>query len=654
MTEYMRTQPSFLPITRQEMEQLGWERPDFVLVTGDAYVDHPSFGTAIIARVLANAGFKVAILPQPNWKNTQDFMRFGRPRLAFLVNSGNIDSMVNHYTAQKKPRSNDAYTPGGKAGARPDRAVIVYCNRIREAFKRAPIVIGGIEASLRRFAHYDYWDDRVRRSILTDSGANLLIYGMGERPILDIANDLQAGISIDQICHVPGTVYRTEETNAATLETFAAMIPDADAVATDKKAYNQAFLLQRQQAFDPKARALAQRNGREYIIANPPAMPLTREEMDDVYALPFSRKPHPLYTEPIPALNEVEFSITSCRGCFGSCAFCALTYHQGRVVTSRSHDSIVKEAHEMTQSSRFKGYIHDVGGPTANFRSPACARQKRGSACADKQCLHPKPCKQLDISHADYTQLLRKLRQIPNVKKVFVRSGLRYDYILYDKNPEFLYELVEHHISGQLKIAPEHIDDRVLDLMGKPSSQLYEQFIQKYQAINKKLGKEQYVVPYFMSSHPGSDLNAAIALAQYMKANRIRPEQVQDFYPTPGTLATAMFYTEMEPQTGKPVYVPKDPREKKMQRALLQYYRPEHAPFIREALNKAGRSDLVGFGKSALVGEERARYAKGHTHPTKRNASRKTNERDAQPNRKHSTPRKKRVRQKSKKKIESQ
>lgn len=596
----MEQQTSILPVSMDEVKQLGWERPDFILVTGDAYIDHPSFGTAIISRVLENAGYRVAILAQPNWHNTDDFMRFGRPRLGFLVNSGNIDSMVNHYTAQKRTRRSDAYTPGGRAGARPDRAVIVYANRIREAYKRMPVVIGGIEASLRRFAHYDYWDDRVRRSILIDSCADLLIYGMGERPILDIAEQLEAGVPVQQICNVAGTAFIADQAHVELLS--ATVLPTFDEVRENFDDYNEAFLEQQKQAYDPKSAILAQQNGRDFVVVNPPTLPLSREEMDDVYALPYTRRPHPNYTEAIPALDEIMFSVSSCRGCFGSCSFCALTYHQGRVVTSRSHESILNEVEQMTEETEFKGYIHDVGGPTANFRHPACKKQEQtGSACLSRQCLHPKPCEHLDVSHQDYTQLLKKLRAVPKVKKVFIRSGLRYDYILYDRNSDFFNELVEHHISGQLKIAPEHIDDRVLDLMGKPSVALYERFVQKYKALNQKMGKEQYIVPYFMSSHPGSDLTAAITLAQYMKKNNIRPEQVQDFYPTPGTLATAMFFTGKDPRTGKAVYVPRQSTEKKLQRALLQYYRSENAPFVREALKKAHREDLIGFDKDSLV-----------------------------------------------------
>lgn len=601
---------SFLPITREEMNALGWDRPDFVLVTGDAYVDHPSFGTAIIARVLEGRGFRVAILPQPNWKNADDFKRFGRPRLAFLVNSGNIDSMVNHYTAQKKPRSSDAYTPGGQAGKRPDRAVIVYANRVREAYRRMPLIIGGIEASLRRFAHYDYWDDKVRRSILTDACADILIYGMGERAVVEIAAALDAGVPVGDIVDVAGTAVVRRDVSG---EEDCEVLPDAETVSRDKAAYGQAFLVQQRQACDPKSKPLVQRQGRDDVWVNPPAMPLSGREMDAVYALPFIREPHPFYTQPVPAIEEVRFSLTSCRGCFGSCSFCALTYHQGRVVTSRSHDSILREAESMQHMPEFKGYIHDVGGPTANFWQAACARQRKGAACADKRCLHPKKCDSLEVSHEDFRRLLRELRALPKVKKVFIRSGLRYDYILYDKSSEFLKDLVQHHVSGQLKIAPEHIDDGVLALMGKPESALYERFLQKFQALNQKMGKDQYVVPYFMSSHPGSDLNAAIELSCYMKEKGIRPEQVQDFYPTPGTLSTTMFFTGLDPRNGRPVYIPGSPREKRLQRALLQYFRPQNAALVREALRAAGRDDLIGRGTKALVcgeSEERRKTAK--------------------------------------------
>ena len=586
----------FLPMTRREMEELGWDRPDFCLVTGDAYIDHHSFGTAIIARVLESRGYRVAILAQPDWHSTEDFKRFGRPRLGFLVNSGNMDSMVNHYTAGKKPRSTDAYTPGGKAGKRPDRAVIVYVNRIREAYSRMPVIIGGIEASLRRFAHYDYWDDKVRRSVLVDSGADLLLYGMGEKSIVDVADAMDAGIPIREITYVAGSACLMSEPPED-----AQVIPSFEEVTRDPEAYCRAFMAQHNEADPIRGRRLAQQNGREYVVVNPPSMPLSTREMDEVYALPYRRAPHPSYREHIPALDEVEFSLVSCRGCYGACNFCALTYHQGRIIQVRSHASILEEARHMIQSPNFKGYIHDVGGPTANFRAPACKKQLERGACAGRQCLFPEKCPNLEISHEDYRQLLKKLRELPGVKKVFVRSGLRYDYIMYDKDNRFFSELVQHHISGQLKVAPEHIVPRVLEKMGKPPRELYERFEQKYADMNRRCGKEQYLVPYLMSSHPGSDMGAAVELACWLKERGIHPEQVQDFYPTPGTLSTTMFYTGLDPRTLEPVYVPRSPREKRMQRALLQWFRPENAKIVREALIIAGREDLIGFGKNCLV-----------------------------------------------------
>ena len=592
----------FLPLTRQEMLARGWERPDFCLVTGDAYVDHPSFGTAIIGRVLESQGFKVAVIAQPDWKSVRDFQRFGRPRLGFLVNSGNIDSMVCHYTASKKRRSDDAYTPGGKTGARPDRAVIVYTNMIRQAYRNMPIIIGGIEASLRRFAHYDYWDDKVRRSILVDAGADLLIYGMGERPVVEIAQALAAGIPIGQITYVNGTCYQT-----ASFQGVDAVkeIESFEQVRTDKQAYARAFLEQHRQTDAIRGQRLAQKHGDGYLVMNPPAMPLSVQEMDAVYALPYMRAPHPSYTEHIPGVDEVEFSITSCRGCYGGCSFCALTYHQGRRIQVRSHASIVDEAIQMTKSPHFKGYIHDVGGPTANFRQTACKQQRKNGVCPDRACLYPR-CPNLEVDHEDYRKLLVQLRKLPGIKKVFVRSGLRYDYMMYDTNDAFFRELVEHHISGQLKVAPEHISDRVLARMGKPPRALYDQFVHKYRVLNQQLGKDQYIVPYFMSSHPGSDLHAAIELACYLKKTGQRPEQVQDFYPTPGTLSTTMFYTGLDPRTMEPVYVPRSYEEKRMQRALLQFYRKENAPLVRQALRKAGRADLIGYESHCLVWPERS------------------------------------------------
>lgn len=590
----------FLPMTIEEMEDLGWDRPDFCLVTGDAYIDHPSFGTAIIGRVLQNRGYRVAVIAQPDWRSDADFLRFGQPRLGFLVNSGNMDSMVCHYTVAKKPRRDDAYTPGGRAGKRPDRAVIVYCNRIRQAFGRIPIVIGGVEASLRRFAHYDYWDDAVRRSILVDSGADLLIYGMGERAILEIADQMAAGVPIREIRSVRGTCYLSEEQpdlpGAILLDSF-------EQAASDKQAYCRAFLHQQQEMDAISGRPLIQPHGNRFVVAQPPAFPLSTQEMDAVYALPYQRAPHPSYREHIPALDEVEFSLVSCRGCFGACSFCALTYHQGRTIQVRSHQSLLEEALAMTKNPRFKGYIHDVGGPTANFRQPACQKQLKSGVCKDRQCLYPK-CPNLEVSHRDYLALLRKLRKLDGVKKVFIRSGLRYDYLLYDPDPSFFRELVQHHVSGQLKVAPEHISSRVLRCMGKPDRELYDRFVQRYEALNRSLGKDQYLVPYFMSSHPGCGLNEAIELACYLKEHHLRPEQVQDFYPTPGTLSTAMFYTGLDPRTLRPVFVERSPQGKAIQRALMQYYRPENAALIRKALRSAGREDLIGYSEHCLVRPE--------------------------------------------------
>lgn len=622
----------FLPMTRQEMEALGWERPDFVLVSGDAYVDHPSFGTAIIGRVLEAEGFKVAILPQPNWQDAADFKRFGRPRLAFLVNSGVIDSMVNHYTTAKKPRSEDVYAPGGAAGQRPDRAVIVYANRIREAYRNMPIVLGGLEASLRRFAHYDYWSDKVRRSILADSGANLLVYGMGESPILEIARSLDAGVPVETIDYVRGTAYLTPSGQEVQgwrdeqgQERPNLIMAEYEEARNDKKAYANAYAQQKKQSDSVRSGRLLQSHGRETVCVNPPALPLEERDLDRVYALPYRRSAHPLYKEHIPALDEVEFSVTSCRGCFGDCSFCALTYHQGRSVHSRSHASIREEVLAMTKSPRFKGYVHDVGGPTANFRQSACPKQAKGDSCSHRACMTPEPCPQLRADHGEYLALLRELRGIPGIKKVFIRSGLRYDYLLLDRSPSgkaFLNELVQHHISGQLKIAPEHIDPAVLRYMGKPGREVYERFRQKYTAANKRFGKEQYLVPYFISSHPGSDLRAAIELAQYMRSEGIRSEQVQDFYPTPGTCSTAMFYTGYDPHTMQPVFVPKNPREKRWQRALLQSFRPENAPTIREALRAADREDLIGYGKDTLVRPAQAASGKSGGAPQRPRSAR--------------------------------
>lgn len=588
-------------MTTEELNAQGVSQPDFILISGDAYIDHPSFGTAIIGRVLVDAGYSVGVIAQPDWHTTEDFKRMGKPRLGFLVTAGNMDSMVNHYTSNKKRRRSDAYSPGGKADMRPDRATIVYCNRVREAYPGTPVIIGGIEASLRRFAHYDYWDDKVRRSILIDSAADLLVYGMGESQILEIAEALAAGLPIRQITYVAGTCFAAND-----LESVYdyKLIDSYESVSTDKKAYAKAFLEQYNAQNPMTGKRLVQPHANMYLVANPPKMPLSEEQLDRIYGLPYTRKPHPLYKAHIPALDEVEFSITSCRGCYGGCSFCALAFHQGRIVQSRSHESIIDEAKLLAGMTDFKGYIHDVGGPTANFRQPACAKQTKSGACTHKQCLGFDKCERLVVSHADYLKLLKKLRALPGIKKVFVRSGIRYDYLMYDKSDAFLKELVEHHISGQLKVAPEHVSDRVLRLMNKPSFDLYERFRRKYEDTNKRLGLKQYIEPYYISSHPGSDLNSAIELALYLKKTGQKPEQVQDFYPTPGTLSTCMYYTGINPFTMDRVYVPGSQEEKAMQRALLQYFNPKYTAMARRALIKAGREDLIGYHKDALIRPE--------------------------------------------------
>ncbi len=597
----------FLPVNREDMEARGWDSIDFLYISGDAYVDHPSFGHAIITRVLESEGYRVGIIAQPDWKSHKDFMMLGRPNYAVLISSGVIDSMVNHYTASKKPRSDDSYSPGGKAGYRPDRAVIVYANRVRETFKGIPVIIGGLEASLRRFAHYDYWDNKVRRSILLDSKADLLIYGMGEKPIVEIASALSKGSSIDQLRNIRGTTYLSEsgETDEHTI-----LLPSYEEILQSKKTYAEAFMIQYNEQDALNGRTLIQPHGDKFVVQNPPALPMSAKELDRVYALPYERTFHPSYENfgGIPAINEVEFSITSHRGCYGGCSFCALNFHQGRVIQKRSQASILNEAKKLVWLPGFKGYIHDVGGPTANFRSVACDRQKEQGTCKGKQCLYPQPCKNLKVDHTEYLELLRKLRQIPEVKKVFIRSGIRYDYLMLDKNDEFFKELCEHHVSGQLKVAPEHVVDRVLEKMGKPGRRVYDAFVKKFYEINKSIGKEQYLVPYLISSHPGSDLNAAVELALYLKHSGYTPEQVQDFYPTPGTLSTCMFYTLLDPRNMKSIYVPTSPKEKAMQRALLQFRRSENHPLVREALRKAGREDLIGFGKDCLVWPEQHRH----------------------------------------------
>ncbi|MBP3409368.1 MAG: YgiQ family radical SAM protein [Clostridia bacterium] len=587
----------FLPVTPQEVKQLGWEQPDFVYVTGDAYVDHPSFGLAIISRVLEKNGYKVAMLPQPDWHTCEDFKRFGKPRLGFLVTAGVIDSMVNHYTAAKKKRSEDAYAPGGRAGYRPDRATAVYSNRIREAYGSIPIIIGGVEASLRRFAHYDYWDDRVRNSMLVDSGADVLMFGMGERSILKVAQYLESRQDFSEM-RIPGTCVMSRDLPEGFLE-----IPSAAEVAKDKYTYAEAFKAQYDQQDPVRGKPIAQKHGKRYLLQNKPDLPLTRGEMDAVYALPYMRAWHPMYDEAggIPALEEVQFSIASVRGCFGACNFCALTFHQGRIVTSRSKESIIAEGKLLTRLPGFKGYIHDVGGPTANFREPACAKQLKSGACKDRQCLFPEACRNMKADHREYIEILRSLRELPGVKKVFVRSGIRFDYLLKDTKSGFLNELVKYHVSGQLKVAPEHVSPRVLSYMGKPEADVFEDFVRRYKQANENAHMNQYLVPYFMSSHPGSNMDDAIQLACYLKKSGMRPEQVQDFYPTPGTMSTAMFHTGLDPRTMQPVYVPRDYNEKAMQRALMQYYNPVNHKLVRQALLKAGRDDLIGWSGSCLI-----------------------------------------------------
>lgn len=591
----------FLPVCKEDMKKRGWESLDFVYISGDAYVDHPSFGAAIITRILENLGYKVGIIPQPDWKSTKDFTKLGKPRLAFLVSGGNIDSMVNHYTVAKKRRSHDLYSPGGENGHRPDRATIVYCQRLREAYKDVPILIGGLEASLRRLSHYDYWDNKVRRSILLDSQADLLMYGMGEHQIAELAEALDSGLDIKDITYVRGTVYKTKSTENIYEEYE--MLPPYEESSKDKLTYAKGFMTQYRNTDAINSKILVEPYKDCFVVQNKPSFPVTQQEFDDTYSLPYMRDYHPMYKDKggIPAIDEVKFSIISNRGCFGSCNFCALAFHQGRIIQARSHESIIAEAKKITADPNFKGYIHDVGGPTANFRAPACSKQLEKGACPDRQCLFPSPCKNLKIDHKDYLSLLRKLRALPKVKKVFVRSGIRYDYLIYDKDDSFFKELCMHHISGQLKVAPEHISPRVLEKMGKPGKDVYDKFTKKYFDINKKIGKEQYLVPYLMSSHPGSDLRAAVELAEYLRDLGYMPEQVQDFYPTPGTLSTCMFYTETDPLTMKKVYVPKDPHEKAMQRALIQYRDPKNYKLVEEALKKAGRTDLIGYGKNCLI-----------------------------------------------------
>ena len=603
----------FLPITVEEMRGYGWDKPDFIIVTGDAYVDHPSFGTAIISRVLEHAGYKVCIVPQP--QNDGDYKRFGKPRLAFLVNSGNIDSMVAHYTAAKKRRSDDAYTAGGKSGARPDRAVTVYTKKLKSLYPDVPVLIGGLEASLRRFAHYDYWDDRVRPSVLTESGADLLMYGMGEKHVVEIANRLAAGEDISSLTDILGTCYAVKAADYTPIsgaQECAAYelvcVPDEKG----KRLYAKACKIQQNEHDALRGRTVIQRHGDKIVVQNPPMPPLTTEEMDEVYGLPFMRDYHPSYEAlgGVPGIKEVKFSLIHNRGCFGACNFCSIAFHQGRQVSVRSHESVIKEAKLLTQMPDFKGYIHDVGGPTANFRRPSCDGQLKKGLCPDKKCLAPTVCPAVKVTHEDYLKLLRELRALPKVKKVFIRSGIRFDYLLADQNEEFFKELVNHHISGQLKVAPEHCSNRVLKRMGKPPIEVYNKFEKRFYELTESAGKKQYLVPYLMSSHPGSTKKDAIELAVFLKKHGLHPEQVQDFYPTPGTVSTCMFYTGLDPDTLEPVYVPRTAREKAEQRALLQYFKPENRALVLSALKKEGRLDLIGTGPNCLIApDNRERYS---------------------------------------------
>ena len=611
----------YLPVCREDMDRRGWDACDFVYVSGDAYVDHPSFGPAIISRLLEARGYKVGIIAQPDWKDPESIQILGKPRLGFLVSAGNMDSMVNHYSVSKKRRQQDSYTPGGVMGKRPDYATVVYCNLIRSVYKDAAIIIGGIEASLRRLAHYDYWSNKLKRSILLDSQADLISYGMGEHSIVEIADALNSGIDIKDITFIDGTVFKTR--NLDIVYDYK-MLPDYQELKDDKRVYAKSFFVQYSNT-DPVLgkRLVEPYYGKEFVVQNPPAKPLTQEEMDEVYALPYMRNYHPCYEADggIPAIREIKFSLISNRGCFGACSFCALTFHQGRIIQARSHESLVEEAKLLTEEPDFKGYIHDVGGPTANFRFPACEKQLTKGACPNRQCLFPEPCKNIRADHSDYISLLRKLRSIPKVKKVFIRSGIRFDYVLADKNRAFLRELCEYHVSGQLKVAPEHVADAVLKRMGKPQNSVYMQFVREYKEMNKKIGKEQYLVPYLMSSHPGSTLKEAVELAEYLRDLGYMPEQVQDFYPTPSTLSTCMYYTGLDPRTMEEVYTPHNPHEKAMQRALIQYRNPKNYDLVKEALIKAGRTDLIGFDKKCLIRPREMSWAPNGSHPGQKSGS---------------------------------
>jgi len=630
----------YLPITRADMNIRGWKQCDFVYVTGDAYVDHPSFGHAIISRLLEAHGYKVGIIAQPDWKDPTSISVLGEPRLGFLVSGGNMDSMVNHYSVSKKKRQQDSYTPGGVMGKRPDYATTVYCNLIRSVYKKAPVIIGGIEASLRRLAHYDYWSDRLKHSILIDSQADLISYGMGEKSIVEIADALNSGIDIRDITFVEGTVYKTDS-----LESVydALVLPSYDSMKKDKLEYAKSYYIQYGNT-DPfiGKRLVEPYKDNLYVVQNPPAKPLSTEEMDQVYSLPYMRNYHPSYEElgGVPAIREIKFSLISNRGCFGACSFCALTFHQGRIIQARSHDSLIEEAKWLTNEPDFKGYIHDVGGPTADFRYPACEKQIGKGACPNKQCLFPEPCKNLRADHSDYIELLRKLRNLPKVKKVFIRSGIRFDYVLADPGKKFLKELCEYHVSGQLKVAPEHVADNVLSKMGKPRNDVYRKFVKEYNDMNGRLGLKQYLVPYLMSSHPGSGLKEAIELAEYLRDLGYMPEQVQDFYPTPSTISTCMYYTGYDPRTMEPVYVPTNPHEKAMQRALIQYRNPKNYELVEEALTKAGRTDLIGFDKKCLIRPKsgfKPGFSQGKTGKDNGNGKRTENPAGGQRDRKKKT-----------------
>ncbi len=601
----------FLPVCRKDMEERGWDAVDFAYVIGDAYVDHPSFGPAIISRILEANGYRVGIISQPDWKDNTSIMEYGEPKLGFLVSGGNMDSMVNHYSVSKKRRKTDAFTPGGVMGKRPDYATIVYGNLIRQVYKKTPIIIGGIEASLRRLAHYDYWSNHLKRSILLDSGADLISYGMGERSIVEIADALKSGIAVGDITFIDGTVYKAKDLSSVY---DAVTLPSYEELKKDKLNYARSFYVQycNTDPFSGK-RLVEPYSDHLYVVQNPPAKPLSQPEMDRVYSFPYMRTYHPSYEAAggVPAIEEVKYSLISNRGCFGGCNFCALTFHQGRIIQTRSHESLLAEANQFIWDKDFKGYIHDVGGPTANFRAPSCEKQLQYGVCKEKQCLFPKPCRNLKVDHKDYLKLLRKLRELPNVKKVFIRSGIRFDYLMADKDDTFFRELCEHHVSGQLKVAPEHISDAVLQKMGKPENRVYEAFTEKYKKINQKLGKNQFLVPYLMSSHPGSTMKEAVELAEYLRDLGYMPEQVQDFYPTPSTISTCMYYTRVDPRTMEKVYVPVNPHEKAMQRALIQYRNPKNYDLVMEALKKAGRMDLVGYDRHCLIRPRQPKQGSG-------------------------------------------